>query len=228
MKKIDIEKFDSNSNGIQDIAIAIKLIDASSRQSHLGLFLKPDGIESPKLLHLAWHNDFRYDEIIDDGYFCLSTCKNVEKAVVESFVDWLDSLWDINGKDIAYSLFFNTNEDAFDEQGHLVGTDSNQGFTCSTFVLECFKCYGFQLISYETWPQREDDKKWLDKICYILEHHTRNVDPEHIQKHKAMTDIIRYRPEEVALAANMHEFDSTPLKFCDIEPYSDELVRMIS
>lgn len=228
MNDINPTKFDSLTSNIDDIAIAIKLVNPDPRQNHLGLFLKPEEGKSPKLLHLAWHNEFCYDSKIDDGYYYLSTCKNVEKSVVEDFVDWLDNLWKVNGEKIAYSLLFDVSGKAFDDEGLLLNNELGQGFTCSTFVLECFKCYGFQLIKYDTWPKREEDKVWKEKIFYALEFRTDNVDPEHVNKQRNMGDITRYRPEEVAVAANMHDFEAEPLGFNDIEPYSNDLVRRIS
>lgn len=226
MQMIDTVEKKITSQFFDKIAIAIKMSDRDRNQRHLGIFLKSESTATTKLLHLAWHNDLRLDEDFDGGYHCIQACKGLMSDQVESFVDWLELLWENNKTGIPYGLIFDENEMIFGSSGEKNELKPGQGLTCSSFVLECFKCFGLDLIKYNTWPVREEDKDWAEGIFYFLE---KKADPEHIDAQRSISKVTRFRPEEVAAAASLGDFSiNTPLSFCDIEPLSIRIAQQVS
>lgn len=222
-----IRAYNGDSDNFKNIAIAIKLICKSRQQRHLGIFIKPDDDRPAKLMHLAWHNDFRLDENIDNGYMLIPTFEGCEETLAEIFVDWLLLVWEENKDGFPYSIMFNAEETSFNTGGEVRELSLGEGFTCSTFVLECFRSQGYELIKYDTWPSRSDDENWADTIYSYLDK-TKNIQPEHVSVQRECSAITRYRPEEVAAAANLSNFDGVLLSFQDIHQLSCEIVRVVS
>lgn len=221
-----IGAFVGNETNFKNIAIAIKLVNPELQQRHLGLFLKPDGDDSVRLLHLAWHNDFRLDDTIGNGYFYLPTFNGCEETLAEIFVDWLITVWEENRDGLPYSILYNDTDFAFDTSGKVRGLSIGEGFTCSTFVLECFKSQGYDLIKYETWPSRQDDINWSDTVFYYLEN--TGAEEQHVQAQRTCKTVTRYRPEEVAAAANLSRFDKRKLSFDEVASLSRDIVQRVS
>lgn len=226
MTENSIDVFIDGETKFKNIAIAIKLVNPELQQRHLGLFLKPDGDESVQLLHLAWHNDFRLDKNISSGYFYIPTFNGCEETLAEIFVDWLITVWEENRGGLPYSILYNDADFAFDDSGKVRELSIGEGFTCSTFVLECFKSQGYDLIMYDSWPSRPEDKDWSNTIFSYLEQ--TGTEPQHIQVQKTYSTVTRYRPEEVAAAASLSKFDERKLCFEDVIPLSCEIVRKVS
>ncbi|HAV1620259.1 TPA: hypothetical protein JG829_002970 [Enterobacter hormaechei subsp. steigerwaltii] len=210
----------------KNVAIAIKLVNPELQQRHLGLFLKPEGDESVQLLHLAWHNDFRLDNNVGAGYYYLPTFNGCEETLAEIFVDWLITVWEENRDGLPYSILYNDADFAFDASGKVRELSIGEGFTCSTFVLECFKSQGYDLIKYETWPSRPDDINWCGTIFYYLD--KSGTEAQHVLAQRACKTVTRYRPEEVAAAANLSRFDKKKLSFDEVAPLSCDIVRKVS
>ncbi|MDX7563504.1 hypothetical protein SJ402_26365 [Klebsiella variicola] len=228
MTENSIGVFVGSETKFKNIAIAIKLVNPAMQQRHLGLFLKPDGDNSVKLLHLAWHNDFRLDDKnnISNDYFYLPTFNGCEETLAEIFVDWLITVWEENRDGLPYSIIYNNTDLAFDASGKVRELSIGEGFTCSTFVLECFKSQGYDLIKYETWPSRPEDKDWSTTIFSFLER--TGSEPAHIQVQRTHNTVTRYRPEEVAAAASLSKFDERRLCFEEVIPLSCDIVRIVS
>lgn len=227
MEENDIQIFKSGVSHFDNIAVAIKLTDPETEQRHLGLLLKPDATKPAKLMHLAWHNKFLMEDEFDDDYYYLSTCNGLEETLVEVFVDWLMIVWEKNKDGLPYSLRFNMTDNAFDLSGEVRQLTLGEGFTCSTFILECFKCQGYDLIDYTSWPSRPGDEVWANRIFYFLER-TAQVDPKHIEEQKNPSITARFRPEEVAAAANLNNFDGNALSFTDVQPLSNQVIKKVS
>lgn len=227
MEKNDIQIFEPGVADFENIAVAIRLTDPQNQQRHLGLLLKPDADKPVKLMHLAWHNKFLLEEDFEGKYYFLTTCNGLEETLIEIFVDWLLIVWEKNKDGLPYSLRFNVSENAFSTTGEVKKLELGEGFTCSTFVLECFKCQGYDLIDYSSWPARPEDKTWAERIFNYLEK-TSNVDGKHIEAQKEPSVTARFRPEEVAAAANLNNFDGSTLSFSDVEPFSLEVVKKVS
>lgn len=227
MQGNDVIKYTNDTKCFDKIAVAIKMSCRQRQQRHLGLFIQPDEDKPVKLLHLAWHNDFRLEENFEDDYFCFQTCNGLIDEVIESFVDWLEIVWEKNNSGIPYGLIFNEEEMIFSQSGDLSELKPGQGFTCSSFVLECFKCFALDLIKYNTWPERDDDKHWADNIFYFLE---RYASKEHVDAQRDKNNkITRFRPEEVAAAASLGVFsEEMPLDFNQVEPYSKVIAAHVS
>jgi len=220
------EKYINNVTEFDKIAIAIRMADSSRNQRHLGILLKKEQSDSVKLLHLAWHNDLRLDEDFDDEYYFLQACNGLITEQVESFVDWLEVLWIKNQTGVPYGLIFNEEEMIFGTDGSASQLKPGQGFTCSSFVLECFKCFGLDLIKYNTWPVREEDKEWAERIFFFL---GKYASKEHINAQRATSEVVRFRPEEVAAAASLGDFSlNTPLAFNDVEQLSKAIAQKVS
>lgn len=228
MEGNSLRQYDRDNEGFNNIAIAITLTSAADQQRHLGIFVKPDPESPAKLLHLAWHNKFKFEEVCEGNYFFVDTCQGMADEMVEMFVDWLAILWEQNEEEIPYALLYSGSERFIDHNGKLGDLIVGQGFTCSTFVLECFKCYGYELIKYTTWPKREDDVAWANHIFLLLDKYS-SASKEHIDAQKKMSsEIVRFRPEEVAAAANMSRFDENLLAFDDVEPMSLKIVSRLN
>ena len=223
-----LKNFDSDLNDFKDLAIAIKMTDKETQQCHLGIFLKNELMEQPKMLHLGWHNDFRFELVQGRNYFFLDTCKGINKEIIEDFVDWLATLWEINGSNIPYGLVMDHSKNYISSDTAIIKTEIGQGFTCATFVMQCFKAWGFEFLDTSSWPIREEDIKWKDRVFWLLEKEE-GIDMKHIEIQRKDTTIIRFRPEEVAAAANMNDFSSELLlNYEEVEPSGKELVRCLT
>lgn len=226
MLDIEPKKYTGNEKCFEKIAVAIKMSCRERNQRHLGLLLQADSTSPVKLLHLAWHNDLRLEEKFDNDYYCFQTCNGLMDDLIESFVDWLEILWQKNHEGIPYGLIFNEKDMIFGSNGEIGDLKPGQGFTCSSFVLECFKCYGLDLIKYNTWPVRIEDKDWAENIFFFLE---KSACPEHVDAQRKNSNITRFRPEEVAAAATLNDFQgNTPLAFNDVEPLSKHIALKVS
>jgi hypothetical protein len=86
-------------------------------------------------------------------------------------------------------------------------------------VLAVFEVSGLKLIQEETWPFRDDDREWQERILSALRSQS-DASPEHIQAVEAEVGGIRIRPEEVAGAATQN---STPVDF----PTADAMAQLV-
>lgn len=97
----------------------------------------------------------------------------------------------------------------FDLRGRLVLGQGASGLTCGTFVLAVFRAAGVLLLDQAEWPTRIEDVDWQSQVVARFEvakdggypitgHQIRQLDRE--------IGCARYRPEEVAVAAQGPEY----------------------
>lgn len=109
-------------------------------------------------------------------------------------------MWEANGKYVPYG--FSDPRECFDEYSAKFLFGSKIGLTCATFVLAVFEFCSVRLIDYESWQQRDDDIEWQ---TYIIDFKERRwaKEPDITIQRRAEIGNLRYRPEEVAAAADM-------------------------
>lgn len=226
-----LEEYNPENEGFKEIAIAIKLFSYKAQQRHVGIFMKKRGDSKASLLHLGWHNSLSLDdnENIGEGYHYLNVLEDLSDSLKEMLVDHLHAAWTVNGSDIPYSLLYDSSVKYFEDSGEWKDSEPGHGLTCATFVIECFKSYGFEFIDYGSWPVRAEDQPWKDRILWVLENNTEDINPEHVSKQRALANnIVRFRPEEVAAAANKCKSGSESFNFDEIQPIGNNIAEILN
>jgi hypothetical protein len=217
----DKEKACGNIDNIA-IAIAGSCITRSIEQRHVGFFLKKDNNEI-KFLHLGWHNHLTLEDYPENIYCYVTVSEAIDKENLEVFLDWLLGIWEQNESQIPYSVIYNWEDSYFTEQVYSK-TDLGSGLTCATFILECFKTYGLEILDFKSWPPRDDDAVWQQHMLQKLEQS--GVDVHHTSAQNIQM-AARFRPEEVAYAAsNYDNFEA--INFCDAQKNGKKLVSIMN
>jgi hypothetical protein len=183
------------------VVLAIKRTQPG--QFHVGIVHRSQ-TASPKLLHLAWHEDLR-DARPSTDYswtplpFERSVCRGLA-GVCRKVAKWYT-----DGTPLPYG--FDDHETSFDATTGMVrfGQDSS-GLTCATFVLAVFRSQRYDLVRTENWPHRKDDEAWAAQVADALE--ADGASPEHVANVRKCTGTsVRVRPEElvggVGFSANL-------------------------
>lgn len=187
--------FNSSFDQIDTVCLAIARLDVNREQQHTGL-LYFDG-DKVNLLHLAWHNDLRKDDP-DKNYLWLEIPLDSINKI--HFATYCAMIYENNEKGIPYGLSIEGSN--FSEDGNFIQNEPHVGLTCATFVIRVFHAQGFDIIDFEKWPSRVEDKKWQIGIINFLK---RYVSHEYFeaQYEKILSGVARFKPEEVAVAGSL-------------------------
>lgn len=183
---------------IRHAAIALRCI--RPMQNHIGILHRHDHSDEVEFLHLAWHCDLR-NQLPDTRYLWIDPTYDGRR--LRQVAALCRKVWRSNGKAIPYA--FSPPNDCIDVQtGKYLHGPARYGLTCASFVLAVFDAAGLPLIQYESWPLgRQGDQEWQQQIVQAL----RTSDPpapvEHIQAVELDIGVVRFRPEEVAIAATL-------------------------
>lgn len=176
---------------------------------HTGfLYIKPDEINKVKHLHLSDHHkilneDFtfhdRKNQVIDIPLhpvvqnnlraMCIRVAQKIEK------------------NEVPYT--FTTGNGYFNKNGIWVSNKPEEGLTCATFIMAIYKSIKIPLVDINTWKKRKSDIKWQKEIIEYFKKEN-NKHKELIVHLERSIGAYRYRPEEVAAAANLK---NPPIKF---------------
>jgi hypothetical protein len=179
---------------------AIALMRITPTQNHIGILYRYDHSDGVKFLHLAWHCNLK-NESSDTGYLWIDPAHDGRR--LRQVAALCRKVWRSNGKAIPYA--FSPPNDCIDAKtGEFLHGPARHGLTCASFVLAVFDAAGLPLIQYESWPlDRQGDREWQQLIVHAL----RTSDPpapvEHIQAVELDIGVVRFRPEEVAIAATL-------------------------
>ncbi len=206
----------STVEGENVFAVAIRQF--SPEQLHLGIYCKSEKGES--VIHLINnYNVARSNSIANYDY--LEFVQLDDEYDVIHMISLAESLCDKVPCEIAYGPCGGA---GFDENGNYFG-DIGDGLTCSSFVLALIESQGYSLITKETWPIREEDKKWqLEALTGLKDKVMFPDDQDHIelQMKKWNDGALRFRPDEVGASVT---FEDTPN---DFETISESAARIRS
>lgn len=186
--------FNSSSDQIDTVCLAIARLDINRDQQHTGLMYF-DG-DDVNFLHLACHNDLRKDAP-DKNYLWLEI--PLDPINKMHFATYCAMIYDNNESGIPYGLSIDGS--SFSEDGNFIPNEPHAGLTCATFVIRVFHAQGFKIINFEKWPSREEDKKWQIEIINFLILKS-NAPPKYFdsQYEKILSGVARFKPEEVVVA----------------------------
>lgn len=171
---------------------------------HTGIIYK-DIDESVFVLHLAWHEILRKEEIHEAG-FCVWVPPNfMHEHNAEAAAEFLNSIYKRYERDgLPYGLFFDGTA-KFNNIGELT-YGNGMGLTCATFVLAVLDNIGYMLCDIDDWESRlDEDEQWLR--CILSQ-----ITVNSVLKNQLNNELgcLRYKPCEVAGSSFKHH---TPVKF---------------
>jgi len=184
--------FNSSFDQIDTVCLAIARLDINRDQQHTGL-LYFDG-DRVNFLHLAWHDALLQDSP-DKDYLWLDI--PLDPANKIHFATYCAMVYENNKDGIPYGLSLDGSD--FSVDGNFIQNEPHVGLTCATFVLRIFHAQGFNIIDFERWPSKKEDKKWQLKIIGILKKY---VSSEYFnsQYEKILSGVARFKPEEIVVA----------------------------
>ena len=227
-----------NSHSSQDASFSeFRLIRlAITKQAkHIGIIvrIKPD--QAPRLLHLGFHHDLRYDELAsvdhwETNYAWLDFSGFSDREMKQLAV-WMETIWNVNWKNVPYGVAY-SGAGYFDSvTGKFISSHTGRGLTCATFVMAMFEDFLFPIVEWGSWPQRSSDQGFLTFIIGKLDDFVAQGKAEaaHVDAQKAALGIApRYRPGEVAVAGAAYLGD--PINFVTSEllsrPLSNDLASI--
>ena len=99
----------------------------------------------------------------------------------------------------------------------------DKGLSCCTFAIRVFEHYGLRIVDVQGWPQRDEDRKALNKHVAILASNPKTKEQALLVAADA-DKTIRVRPEEFAGACLEEDL---PAKFAHCEPNGRWIVEEI-
>lgn len=176
-----------------------------SAGKHIGVLYRVTTEQPVQLLHLAWHNALRSDQVKSDYVCWVRPMIREDRAMAIAAL--CRRIWRQNeaGR-VPYG--FSAPTQFFDPAGRQLSGPAKIGLTCASFVLAVFDAAGFPLIRYETWPppSPEDVDRQRGLLAALRE---AGVNPEHLSACEAEVGSVRYRPEDVAGAGTAETFPTT-------------------
>lgn len=201
-------------NESDDVAIAISkpLVD----QSHCGAIYR-DANGELRTVHLAFHFALR-DERTAEHDTCVPVSLSSDVQLTAAV--YLGAIKAGNPQ-IPYGI--STDGVAFDAQGKFIAGPIGSGLTCATFVQAAYKAIGLPIVDETTWPQRESDKMWRDKMVGLMEKLKADyeISAEHIEAVRNDPVAWRLRPEEVAAASTRSAW---PVNFPEVDAIAAQVL----
>ena len=197
------------------LGVSAKAVDTD--QLHCGILYKLD--DAPvRMAHLAWHFDLRDEAAPSDYFWTEVNLDETNRRVLAAFASVIGS----NEGGIPYGL--DAAGAAFDRgTGEYIDPPIGKGLTCATFVVAVFGSYGFDLLNEDSWPNRECDTAWQEKIVGNLQ--ANGASAEHIDAIRSDIGAKRFRPEEICRRfAGMADW---PVQFADIRPIAEAIREQV-
>ncbi len=200
IKKTSTHKHSSIDN------VCLTIAQTEPNQHHIGFLFYSFISKKVKFLHLAWHQALLYGDPPDDKYIWIDIPFD-DKFNQTEFQLYLDTIYDENQSHINYGISIDGIE--INPDGSLLLESKHAGLTCATFVLRTFHGHGINIVDIDNWKHRAIDIAWQE---YILSHLITCAVPEYIKAQKINIGTIRFKPEEIAVAAASED---RPLSFED-------------
>ena len=193
-------------------AIVIKMIAGTRR--HLGVVYSDDNTAF-SVLHLAWHHVLLNDPWDNDWMVCGIALHSTR---LQQLASMCRIVWESNGNEVPYA--FSPPAGGIDsDTGLVVLGPTRYGFTCSSFVIALFDAISAPIVAISSWPvDRPGDREFQEFVVSMLK---RGATHEHVKNVQSEIGTVRFRPEEVAAAA---EHNPHPAHFSMIESRSLEIV----
>ena len=218
---------------IDNVPRIAAVISGNEDQRHVGVLYRR-GDDPLRKLHLGFHH-FLLDEEVSvksaNGLSLWVGCDDLDDSEANVFATWLAKIFEKNRKTIPYGINYWKGPHFDPADGKYVQSKEGFGLTCATFVIALFEVFGYEIIDIETWPSRDDDNEFHERIIEMLRNpqQVRNVDIDssehqaHIQAQISGMGIApRFRPEEVASSIGLYEGSALPYQV--VEPAGRELV----
>ena len=202
-------------------------ISGDQNQRHVGILFRRDKINTPELLHLAFHMHLRCEAPGESNIeYYLLHCPNLSEDEQLQLAVWFKQVFLANNKNIPYGIEYSSIR-YFSDDGTYLLLERNCGLTCSTFVLALFRDFAYELVDIDSWEKRSDDEEWQKNIIKSMksqsERHSDLYPATYIDAQVAKIGIaVRFRPEEVAVSA--HLCDGTPIKFDEAKREGENLL----
>ncbi len=211
---------------LQDDLVGIA-IGREGTSIHTGLAYQIEGRE-PQIIHFGDHCDMRNESIKNRDWYRFSPLKLEfpEIILVQYWIDIilerqktlkaLNPSFGPNYIDYTYGINFVGAKFDKNDQAALILSTGSTGLTCATFVLTILGSANILIIDQPTWMIRNIDNP-IDRAAQektikmmIATHRSK----EDIQKNIDAFPSIRYRPEEITVAAS-HKLYPAPLSYCE-------------
>ena len=198
--------------------VAIAICRTRANRYHAGILYKDQG--QCHLLHVP--GDMTIQRVTPENrYIWISP--TIHPSRIPLIAAYCRLIWNENEKNgVPYA--FSDPRDSFDiVTGKFLGGENKVGLTCASFVLAVFYSTGFQLIDFDSWQKRDDDKEaFIELADYIeLNKDIYKLDDEFIKKMRSEVENFRYRPEEVAGAGMAFKLDTKSIEFGDAVKYGE-------
>lgn len=187
--------------GVPRVAVGVSY-NRGSDQWH-AVLVYCTGSGAPRCLHLAGDFDLR-DQALDDdrlgwplwyGWVELQVPEETARAIAQVCRQAARRLR-TDGQRVRYSIRHRLGR--FDaDTGSYVPAAGERGLTCATCVLALCRGANVELIDVPSWPARDDDGLWIERVVASL----RRTDPAHAAAVASDGLCARFRPTEVAAAA---------------------------
>lgn len=194
--------------------------------AHLGVAYQ-DSSGIPRLLHLAFHKRLQLDLYPESNW--LVSRFPVDEDAGAQIVALLNASAKLysnqkspSGFDYGINLF--AGQGCIAADGSYEPKDGCDGYTCSSFVAEIFRSFGFDLVDLNSWPKKWANKIWGNAVICLLR--ADNASIEHISAVERNNLGLRLRPEEVAAAAEVFKV-GTLSTYCDISVKSHEIMSEV-
>lgn len=181
------------------VAVAVSL-DRREDQWHAGLAYRTDAASAPRFLHLMWDRHLA-DQPLDherlgwEGRYVwaeIPVLEETAQALAHQCRRVAQRLR-THGQAVRYSIRHHLGR--FDAQtGEYLPHQGERGLTCATCVLAVCRGVDVELVDVASWPAREEDQAWIDRVVDGL----KSDDEEHARAVKADGLVARFRPPEVA------------------------------
>lgn len=212
--------------------IVISFVENTNRQRcHLGVLTYESEATDPRYIHLAFHSMLKNDgfDVVDNNRHFIILCPSLDEDEQLQLAIRTKKVFDKNKHKVPYSIAYGQ-PPFFDHDGQVTEQSAHEtGFTCATFVMSLFNDMGYDIIDLNSWQIRDDDGDWQEEIVKTMAWHQSHnpalyPDKSHVaNQNKFIRTAHRYRPEEVAASAHVHEFE--PIEFNQAVELGQSVVR---
>ncbi|MBF0296456.1 MAG: hypothetical protein HQL96_14805 [Magnetococcales bacterium] len=196
----------------RELGIAIRSIDEG--QNHVGIVYSLN--DTARLCHLAWHHKLLDEPLAGEYYWGAIGLHEHVQSQIAGYIALLKQ----NQRVVPYG--FSYDKPPFDDRGRYQAMAIGKGLTCATFVMAVFERQGCPLLIKDNWPDRPEDKVWMERILTLLQRH---AESEHLEAVKNDMDASRFRPEEVVAGAIS---ENPPIPFSSVSSLAHAILAALN